>query len=144
VGAGDGGDAVTGEHPSLVWAREFIDELVAVTRGQRVDKRYYTPEQWEAIETLTIRLMFLHSRSRPRNSAPTDARGPDPDVILGLWRNRVLDAGTGDLVDALAEAIRQRDEARWALDVYRAHEWVVRGFADLTEKSMHDVWGRIQ
>jgi hypothetical protein len=52
---------VTGEHPSITWAREFIGEVVAVTRGQRIDRRYYTPEQWEALEQLVMRLAVLHA-----------------------------------------------------------------------------------
>jgi ATP phosphoribosyltransferase regulatory subunit HisZ len=165
VGARDGGDPVTEEHPSIIWAREFIDLVVTVTRGQRVDKRYYTPKQWEAIEKLTSTLATLrafagdrpkqpgtqvppkfHQRvyrlladgiprsradiERAFGRAPKDratgraletlrehgvvvcdngfyrlavqsdqepgavTSSPDPDVILRLWRNRVLDAGT--------------------------------------------------
>jgi hypothetical protein len=52
---------VTGEHPSITWAREFIGEVVAVTRGQRIDRRYYTPEQWAAIKRLITRLAVLHA-----------------------------------------------------------------------------------
>lgn len=111
---------MTGEHEafdeafdeSVRWARDIIDQVAAVTRGQRVDRRYCTPEQLDAIELLAIRLAFVHARHRLYNAAVSDARRPDPDTVLRLWRNRVLDAGTGDLVDALAEAIRQRDAAR--------------------------------
>jgi hypothetical protein len=108
VGACDGGSPVTDEHPAIVWAREFIDALVAVI-AQGLEDAARGAVRRPPIEG--ARNVRTAARDAVREE-DADPRTPDPDVILRLWRNRVLDAGTGDLVDALAEAIRQRDAAR--------------------------------
>jgi uncharacterized protein (TIGR04255 family) len=87
---------------------------------------------------------------------------PDHEQWMGSWT--IADptgAQTGRLTAGAQPALRQRDQrpiylltmtgalagevsgveaAFDRLDV--AHEWIVRGFADLTTKEMHDHWGR--
>lgn len=73
------------------------------------------------------------------------------------------DEPRGDLTAAVQPAVRQRDQqpsylmtmtaglpgvvtgfAAMLAQLDLGHEWIVRGFADLTTKTMHDIWRRTQ
>ncbi|MGH7335397.1 MAG: TIGR04255 family protein [Candidatus Rokuibacteriota bacterium] len=94
-------------------------------------------------------------------SPPARTFLPDPEMVVGLNVRYLMPDKKGRLHVAMQPAVR-RDDGQLALQLTltargkpmssraedvvawldMGHEWIVRGFTDLTTTEMHDLWGR--